>query len=71
MARWRSQHPLNRIIVVSMMEAFGRSMDARFGRSVEGRKGKCISRVNICFSKNKVLPPSLMEGVQCNQSVPR
>lgn len=49
---------LSRIIVVSMMEAFCRSVDVPFGRSIEDREGELISIANIYPRRTKCCPIS-------------
>lgn len=44
-------------------KAFCKSKDGGFGRSIACRDGKYIyiSRISVCFSKNKMLPLPLLK----------
>lgn len=59
----RSNAVLN---TTTVNKALCNSTQSGFGRSIMRRKGKSTSKGSIYSSKNKVLPPSMMEAVHYN-----
>lgn len=54
-----------------LMDIFCKSTDDSLGRGTVCMEGKSVYRVNVNSSKNKTLPPSKVEVIQCNKSATR
>lgn len=53
---------------LTMNEAFYRSTDSGFSRSIVDGEGASISTIDVCFSKNKALPPGSWLVLPVNSS---